>query len=282
MCYKVTAWAKSMCGWCFNINVTAPTTAFCSAWYVEHLCYLAAATHSTVSVFTYVAKILSSFLAAGTDLNVCTHKCVSILHVNFPSLMQHAPLHITYQRHFSIQQGHSAHTWMHAGIYCVGSKYLHLVSARFVSYEPLSHMPCNLWMLQQLYILEFKLLRQWGGNISGYLSQLQLDQMHQHSREKHAILLGVPNVLYVGLTQSKQFNHKETVGFYVIVGRSNIWKLMPNRAAFSSCVVRKLKRQTIHEHWRCHENDVNLIFSCINKRLSKYIWITFSCITTQR
>lgn len=68
------------------------------------------------------------------------------------------------------------------------------------------------------------MLRQWGCKISGYLSQLQLDQTHQHSWEKHAILLGAPNVLYVGLTQSKQFNHEEAVGIYVIAG-----SLMPNK-----------------------------------------------------
>lgn len=125
---------------------------------ISYVIWLQQHTRQDVSSFTYVAKILSSFLPAGTDLNVCTHKCVYIL--NFLSLMPHAPLHITHRRHFSIQQGHSAHTWMHAGICCVGSKYLHLVSARIVPYEPLSHMPCNPWMLWQLYILEFKMFRQ--------------------------------------------------------------------------------------------------------------------------
>lgn len=137
----------SMCGWCFNINVTATTTTFCHAWYIKHLLFCCSNTLNRMFLsFTHVAIILSSFLPAGSDLNAIVHNCVYILHVNSLSLMQHAPLHITHQHHLSIQQGHSAHTWMHAGINCVGSKYFRLVSARFVCYQPFSHIPSNLWM----------------------------------------------------------------------------------------------------------------------------------------
>lgn len=101
-------------------------------------------TQQDVSFFYSRGYNMSSFLPAGSDLNAIVHNCVYILHVNSLSLMQHAPLHITHQHHLSIQQGHSAHTWMHAGINCVGSKYFRLVSARFVCYQPFSHIPSNL------------------------------------------------------------------------------------------------------------------------------------------
>lgn len=110
MCCKFTACAKSMCGWCFNINVTATTTASCHAWYCtsKHFCRLAATTYSTISFSTYVAKICSSFLPVGTDMNVFAHSSVcvhTVQRTTFLSLMQHTPLHITHQCHFNPARG---------------------------------------------------------------------------------------------------------------------------------------------------------------------------------
>lgn len=122
---------KRMCGWCFNINVTAPTTAFCHAWWVD--------TSLLFGCSNTPNKLFLSLLTGFTRQNIliflsCWHRS-ECLHTQvfvhttcqLSFLVQHAPLRITHQRHFSIQQGHSAYTWMHAGIYCVGSKYLHFL-----------------------------------------------------------------------------------------------------------------------------------------------------------
>lgn len=122
---KFTAWAKSMRGWCFNIKISAQTAAFDHAWCVRTCLFTRLQRHIRLflSLHTPVIYFHLSVLVAQIWLHIHTHQCVYIPHKPFSFWMQHAPLHITHQCHLSIQQQHSLHTWMHAGIHAEGSEF---------------------------------------------------------------------------------------------------------------------------------------------------------------
>lgn len=115
---------QSMYGWCFNINVTEPTTTFCHAWYVRTSLFLGCSNtlyRLFLSWLMWLKYIHLSFLLAQIRMclhtQVCVHTKCQLLFLDTACPITH----ITHECHFSIQQEHPFHTWMHAGIHYVGS-----------------------------------------------------------------------------------------------------------------------------------------------------------------
>lgn len=133
---KLTAWAKSMCGCCFNMYVKAPRTAFWHALSANQLFFWLPHTVGRY-FFTDIANTLS-FLLAQIWMCLHTHTCVCVSQYNL-CYVQHATLYKTPTLFLSLPV--SVHTWLHVDILFLGLKHYFFIlyicfSVRFVYCYP--------------------------------------------------------------------------------------------------------------------------------------------------